>query len=221
MLAHHAEPLEKLQADHDSLDSVEEVDLTRRRHLNILMGFIQDRVQPKYTAAQKRLALKNPTVTFEDVWYLLRPGEMAYAKFKECWFGCQIASVKRKKAVSYEDEGNTIIRVPEHWAVKAWFLQSGWHTSSMRCVTMEVQINIFEGEHAVTDLLVFLREYHDQHDAGKRRAHFEQRGEKMRDIVWAGHSYMFHEGQSANQIPTVACYNVNKSTPFLPLCNAL
>lgn len=165
------------------------------------MEFVEQRVRPRYIAASRKLQQKNPTVTFDDVWYVQRPGQIAYAKHEGVWLGYQIESAAHyEQGLDVNDEWR-----PERWRVWVWFLSYDWRGSELSTTEVHFDIDKFDGESAVTDLIVYPRHYFDNEDAGERRAHFEKRGMTMRDILWKGHQYMYHDGIRADKTHSRVC----------------
>lgn len=197
VLAHHDKELQALLAEHEKTGA-SSIELD---HLRILMDFVEQRVRPKYVAASKKLQQKNPTVTFDDVWYMQRPGQMAYAKHDGVWLGCQIESIVHlDSGLDSDDEWQ-----PERWRVFVWFLNYDWRGSELGTTEAHFDVDKFDGESAVTDLVVYPRHYFDNEDAGERRAHFGKRGMTMRDILWKGHQYMYHDGIRADATRSRVC----------------
>ncbi|KAK6224199.1 hypothetical protein LQW54_000348 [Pestalotiopsis sp. IQ-011] len=142
-----------------------------------------------YLPAKKRLQHSTtPTVTFDDAWYLLKPGLKAYAEVNGVCLGCII------EMVQFEDR-DMERGTPQRLAVEVWFLDVSRMENDVSPVRTIVYINRFGGEREVTSLSIFPREYHDRNDGDARERQLEARGRKMRDIVWKGHKLLEHEGE--------------------------
>jgi hypothetical protein len=75
VLAHHADQLMSMMPPNDQDQATSFEGNTENNHLSVLLNFMLSNVKSKYETAKKRLMHPTtPTVAFEDVWYLLRPG---------------------------------------------------------------------------------------------------------------------------------------------------
>lgn len=129
---------------------------------------------------------------------------MAYAKHEGVWLGCQIESVDHLAKCSDPNDAWQ----PERWRVWVWFLNYDWRGSELGTTETYFDIDKFDGESAVTDLVIYPRHYFDNEDAGERRAHFEKRGMIMRDILWKGHQYMYHDGIRVDSTHSRVCISL-------------
>lgn len=193
VLAHHITELRDFQ-NRLALDkgtTEDEIDeaATKWEHLKILLDFLEPHIERTVLPAHRRLKKEKPTTTFADLWYLLRPGALAYAKYDDTWIGCAVETATL-------DEGSNADGSDKKWTVRVWMLDNSWNTPRICRATIDIEIAHFEGEKVVTDLPVFPSEYFDKTDNGERRAAFEARGKRCADIVWEGHSYQFYDGRS-------------------------
>ncbi|KAL1615181.1 hypothetical protein SLS56_011913 [Neofusicoccum ribis] len=157
-------------------------------HLQVLLDFLDPHVEKTVLPARRRLAKDVATVTFDDLWYLMRPGSLAYAMYEDTWLGVVI---KESEFVT-ENDGNGELR---KWNVKGWLLDHSWHSPSIGTAEVTIEVPYFEGEKVVTALPIHPREYFDRTDGGERREKFRRRGEKMCDIIWHGHAYLAYDGE--------------------------
>ncbi|KAI4595628.1 hypothetical protein KJ359_006617 [Pestalotiopsis sp. 9143b] len=142
-----------------------------------------------YLPAKKRLQHATiPTVTFDDAWYLLKPGLKAYAEVNGVCLGCIIEKVQF-------EEKDVKKFTPQRWAVGVWFMDVSCLDNDVGPVQTIVYINSFEGECEATSLSVYPRQYHDRNDEDARKGRLEARGRQMRDIIWNGHKLLYHEGE--------------------------
>lgn len=180
--------LDKGADDTEPVDEEAEEARIKFEHLKILLDFIEPHIERSVLPAHRRLKKDTPTTTFADIWYLLRPGALAYAKNDGTWIGCVIESVTFVDGES----------VPQ-WSVRAWVLDNAWNEARIYRATFDTTIYSFEGEKEVVDLKVFPREYFDQTDGGERREHFESRGKRVADITWNGSAYQRYDGHTMSQ----------------------
>ncbi|KAK7719111.1 hypothetical protein SLS57_005844 [Botryosphaeria dothidea] len=190
-LVHHITELRNLK-NKLALDRVTEPDQepddtsVKYEHLRLLLEFLDPHVERLVLPARRRLKREDPTTTFEDLWYLLRPGTLSYCSADDENLGCAIESVSFETADNKEDQ---------KWNVKVWFLGHRWKTARMRRALVDVEVPWFEGEKSVTTLPVYPRDYFDKLDGGEVRRKFQERGAKACRISWSGHSYLSYNGK--------------------------
>ncbi|GME41109.1 ATPAse AAA+ type core protein [Neofusicoccum parvum] len=174
-----------------SLDRVTEPDQepddlsVKYEHLRVLLEFLDPHVERLILPARRRLKKETPTTTFEDLWYLLRPGTLSYCTHDSTLLGCAIES-----ATLVEDKE----KETKKWTVKVWFLGHRWKTARMRRALVEIEVPYFEGEKSVVELPVYPRDYFDNTDGGERREKFQKRGAKACAISWDGPSFLSYKG---------------------------
>jgi hypothetical protein len=158
-------------------------------HLRVLLDFLKPVAEQVIGPAERRLQKREPTVTFDTIWYLLRPGYFAYFIFDDQWIGGVIQSVKGKPEKGNRSD-NTIIK----WNVRLWFL--AYTDRYFQRVFTKVCIKKFDGEQAVTSLKVILREHWDRTDGGARREQFEKRGGWKYNVLRKGHKHLHYDGET-------------------------
>jgi hypothetical protein len=204
VLIHHEKELRKL---HQKLSSHGKertsVDIETVKHLEVLLDFLKPHFDRIVLPIERRLQNKVPTIDFDSLWYLLRPGILAYCQYAGEWIGCVIMGVKGQ----VEENSGKITQ----WNIQIWFLRfSGGlgraftHSSrdpysvSMRDQIPETghYIARYEGEKDVTSLEVVPREYWDSIDNGARRERFEARGAMKMEMMNPRFQQMSHKGES-------------------------
>lgn len=197
VLIHHEHHLRTLY-DEISSPSQERspADKEAAEHLRILLEFMKPQVEKIVPPIQKLLQNSAPTITFDALWYLLKPGTLAYCQYDGEWIGCVIMGVKGKQ----RDISSKI----HYWNVRVWFLgydvKGLWrgYTKSSKEPEIKTKHSIewYEGERDVTSLEVVPREYWDAIDNGERRAKFEARGAKKVKLMSTRFRQMSHKGES-------------------------
>jgi hypothetical protein len=202
VIAHHQKELyekrEKLQKKARQASKPDAAALTKKiTHLDLLMQYFESTQAHSISTFKSRLVGPNPTITFQSIWYALRPGSFAYCQFDNEWIGCVILRVKGKK----QKNDPAIVK----WNILVWFLLAPQKGKFLRGYTRskgsEVNptkhvIQHFEGERPVTSLPVIPREYWDARDNGARRQQFEARGKKKLELMEARPKEMKHSGTS-------------------------
>lgn len=154
---------------------------------------------------------KVPTITVDALWYLLKPGTLAYYQYTGEWIGCVIMRVKGK--VNPNFGSRKIIR----WNIHVWFLSfSGGlfraYTQSDQDPELQTKhlIYQYEGEQDVTTLKVVPKEFWDAIDNGARREQFEARGARKLKLMNPAFQQLGHKGESLERKKRL----VRKARPF-------
>jgi hypothetical protein len=188
-LMHHLGDFEQLmlRSKPESGESGKEENMTQQEHLHVLLEFLQPQFQTLCAPGQDRLSQISPTVIFEDMWFLMKPGAMAYAMCDNIWIGCVI---KESKLTSVPLDHST-----DKWSVTVIFLQVDWASDEIGYASSTVVIERFDGERLVTSLPVFPCEFHDKQDGGARNETFRKGGDKVCELLWGESRYMKYEGE--------------------------
>jgi hypothetical protein len=191
VLIHHIRELKELKDRLESSIAASSDDriLEKCRHLQVLLDFLNSRFQ-RTLQADKRLLKENPTVVFEDIWYLLKPGTLVYFLHDGLWFGGTIESVSHRRNDSNKEEA---------WIVNILFQDVGFDTHMLARAPHSIIIEAFDGEKLVTSLPVLPCQIHDRQDNGTRRAAFQKRGALVADIMWSGYKYMKYRGMTMDK----------------------
>jgi len=161
-----------------------------------LLDFMQPHIDRLVPPIQRRLQNKVPTITFDALWYLLKPGTLAYCQYAGEWIGCVIMRVKGK--VERKSISKKIVRCNIH----VWFLSfsGGLFRAYTTMGSPEFQtkhsIQRYEGEQDVTTLKVVPKEFWDAIDNGARREQFEARGWRKVKLMNPVFQQMSHKGES-------------------------
>ncbi|KAJ5094804.1 atpase aaa+ type core protein [Penicillium angulare] len=198
-------------------------DLTRqlKKHIEVLLEFIRP-FEKKLKSVQSRLDKKAPTIRFEDVWWILRPGSFAYFLHEDKWIGCVIMSVKWKVKSNISK-----------WNIWVWFLDEYWQDSGpckLERVFKKLYIPTFEGERAIHDLPIVPQSFHDKTDDGERLATIEARSEKRLKILRNRNMQVMHSGRTLDTdddekgernltAPVIADDMIGQSSNVLPSSN--
>jgi len=199
VLAHHITELRdfhnRLALDKGTTEDEIDEAATKYDHLKVLLDYLEPHIERTVLPAHRRLKKETPTTTFADIWYLLRPGALAYAKHDDTWIGCVI-----EQATLDENNGDNN---GSKWSARVWLLDHSWSEARICRSTIDIEIEHFDGEKEVTELNVFPREYFDRTDEGARRKQFEARGRKAADVVWQGFSYQHYDGRAMTDKKTM------------------
>lgn len=192
-LVHHFDEFEARyhKAVEEEKISTDESSKKLKKHIEVLLEFIGP-FEKKLKLARTRLEKKAPTIYFDDVWWILRPGSLAYFLHEDKWIGCVIMSVKwKQKNNSYK------------WNIWVWFLDEIWvesGTCKLERFFKKIYIHTFEGERAVNDLPIVPQSFHDKTDNGERLAQIEARSEKRLNILKQRNMQVLHSGRTLDKI---------------------
>lgn len=216
---HHITELEGLmiKIKNEAEVSEQETNTTRLEHLEILLNFVRPQFQKWCAPAQQRLSQAIPTVTFNDLWFLMKPGSMAYSLKSGDWIGCAIGQSSKEEIYrdEFSSEESSEDDCPPRWSTQISLLCSSFEYPRLDPVSAKVNIEKFDGERLVTSLPLFPREFHDRSDAGDRRALFEERGERIAKILWAGSHYGRHRGYCLDFAESYVCVIVKSGVEML------
>ncbi|KAI0854776.1 hypothetical protein F4860DRAFT_498403 [Xylaria cubensis] len=167
-LFHHMADLERfMDSERDRDDS---------GHVQILLDFLRPRYRQQYIPAKERSSRTQPTVMFEDLWIIMRPGILAYTD----WNGHKIGCMLGKSVYLPPNPPRDILG---GWSIEFWFLQVHWPSDQIGCTTHTVVIDRFDGEMPLTSLPIHPVEFVDTKDQARTRQRFIDRGRKVYDIL--------------------------------------
>ncbi|KAJ3938637.1 uncharacterized protein N0V96_011367 [Colletotrichum fioriniae] len=185
VLLHHWETLSRIYASReDPMESTTMDRATKVEHLGVLIEYLNPIVKSQLEPMQRRLGQDSPTTTWDELWYLLRPGSQNYCKWDGQWIGCVVEET-RKCPPDADDN------LPERWKVKIWFLSMHWTYGTLITVYNTIDIHKFEGEKKVGQLDIFPEKFFK----GERKKDFEIRGNRICDMLWKGHEYAHYDGE--------------------------
>ncbi|KAH6653884.1 hypothetical protein BKA67DRAFT_263439 [Truncatella angustata] len=187
---HHVSQLRGLMANFESDADMQRKANTiiQRKHLQVLLDFIGPKYQELCSGPIKRLSQALPTIHFSDIWYLMKPGSMAYARWEDQWIGCVIESSTRIPPNLFES-------TQEKWEITIWFLRASWSSDIVGCATMKMTIDNFDGEKHIYHLPIIPREIHDRSDSNARRILLEERGLKVCEFLQGNSRHLGYKGE--------------------------
>ncbi|KAK7989953.1 hypothetical protein PG989_010268 [Apiospora arundinis] len=156
------------------------------KHLEVLLQFLRPLFERQYAAARNRLGSEQPTVRFDDLWVLMKPGSLAYIKWEGEWLGCIVG-----ECIKHLPDDD----FPRSWEIRCWVLQVYWPSNEIRLATCTFDVSQYDGEQLVTSLPVCVAEFHDAKDLGVRRRELSERGRKTCQLIWEGPQYTFYDGK--------------------------
>jgi hypothetical protein len=95
VLVHHRAALEQYKTSQPETHD-EEYAVTTAKHIDILLGFLEETFGQQINEEHERHNHKTPTATYDWLWLLLRPGEVIYTRFDNAWAPFAISRVFKK-----------------------------------------------------------------------------------------------------------------------------
>ncbi|OTB17221.1 hypothetical protein K445DRAFT_315859 [Daldinia sp. EC12] len=142
ILAHHQAALARYKTNqpeaHDG-----EYTLTTAKHIDVLLGFLEKTLGPQIREEEKRHNSEIPTATFDNLWLVLKPGEVVYAKYDNQWTPFMISSVV---------DGSSTNDNSTPYIINCWNIS---YASERFCRVMHsFDISPFNGEEVIKNLTV-------------------------------------------------------------------
>ncbi|KAJ8120138.1 hypothetical protein ONZ43_g3078 [Nemania bipapillata] len=143
VLTHHRTVLEKYKTSQPETHD-EEYAHTTAKHIDILLGFLEETFGQQIREEDERHNRKTPTATYDWLWLLLRPAEVIYTRFDNAWAPFAISRVFKK--VSNNADGMCI------YSIDCWNYM--YFEGKLRRKMHTFDIHPFSGEEAICNLPV-------------------------------------------------------------------
>ena len=141
---------------------------------------------------KERLSRPVPVVTFDDLWYLFKPGSDAYAMlFSTFMDNVSFGAVVMKTQVAIPTKAERREGKKQSYKIRMFSLECNGITITRDELTRTIEW--FEGERRVTSLPAYPSAYHDDQDGGKRRKALEERGERLYRLLHSQPKQMWHD----------------------------
>ncbi|KAI0108891.1 P-loop containing nucleoside triphosphate hydrolase protein [Nemania sp. FL0031] len=95
VLTHHRDALESYKTSQPETHD-EEYAATTSKHIDVLLGFLEETQGQQIREENERNARKTPTATYDLLWLLLQPGEVIYTRYDSTWTPFAISRVFKK-----------------------------------------------------------------------------------------------------------------------------
>ncbi|KAI1801168.1 P-loop containing nucleoside triphosphate hydrolase protein [Daldinia bambusicola] len=142
ILAHHQTALARYRTNQPNTHD-EEYTLTTAKHIDVLLNFLEETLGSQIREEEKRHNSKIPTATFDNLWLILKPGDIVYAKYDDQWTPFMISNV-------VDGSSTNDNRTPH--IVNCWNIS---YTSGRFSRTMHsFDIDPFNGEEIIKNLTV-------------------------------------------------------------------
>ncbi|KAK8104750.1 ATPase [Apiospora kogelbergensis] len=167
LIYHHLSAL-RYYSDHQPVAHDEEYASLTKKHINILLGYIQEKHGAQFGAEHQRHSSSPPKALFRNVWMLYKPGAVVYAKHENS----------------------------NQWApVDCWNLT--FSNETFVRTTETFYVDEFTDEAAISDLGVIPARFFCGEDGGESPAAVAERNIRLGRLTWElakGPAYMTYNG---------------------------
>ena len=157
-----------------------------------MLDYLKDNIVPQISLAMEKLRKPKPTVAFDDLWLLFKPGLDLYWKYPAEHFS-EVATAGVLMGTEYRDNHDDQL-VPDRklLTVEYWCLESDGQTLGRDLG--RISIDQYEGERQVTSLSVYPCRYLDSEDGGETRKNLVARGRRVYKLLRGMPSQMLCDG---------------------------
>ena len=183
VLVHHIDKLRNLQARFDTDgESPESSSKEVRNHLASLLKYLDEYMKLLIIPAIKKLEQPLPTVSFDNLWLLFKPGLDVYRFFSYDHLShIPFAAVVMESYVPVLTDEEYKQEKKDTFYLRSWVLESDGQLLSRE--KEGHPIDQYEGERQVTSLPTYPCKYYDSEDGGERRKRLIDRGRKVYAIL--------------------------------------
>lgn len=177
----------------------------QKSHLKHLYEFVEESYHAKVIPCEQDLSGPCPQITFDMIWYLLKPGTDVYAQSDGIVFAGVVLDVKRVSAKSHAIISGDIIE-SESWSVDFWYLKTDG--ARIKRTRHGVEITPYSGLRDVADLPVHPVSIWDAKDKGERRTSVLARSRIFLKSLQEGSLLAYHDGPIRNKNHHVWSYSI-------------
>lgn len=202
VLMHH---LQDLKALHDrtasALTTQSGFDQEDTKYLlHLLLKTLEPAIHRYITPAEARISRPRPTITFDELWYIFKPGVDIYVtwsdEFKDITFTAIVQGAGIKDPESRRSKPT--------FEIDIWVFESDGDKIGRSSDTRSIKW--FEGEREITSLEQYPAAFWDRQDGGKRRQATVERGHKHYELLRGGPRQMRYDGRPySSRRETVSC----------------
>ena len=160
-------------------------------HLGVLLDFLEPFVSRVLEPIKKKLDLSEPVVTFDNLWYIFKPGtDVYYTSSISDMIHAYVVTDLRKETT---EEAESRHQKPG-FVIIGFNLESDGSRITRNRDYSNLRIDYFEGEQEITSLTVFPCEYWDRKDNGSRRRDYINAGQKHLQLLRRKSAFMRYSG---------------------------
>ena len=152
----------------------EEYAFTTARHIDVLLSFLEKTLGKQIREEEERYSIGTPKVTFNNLWLLLKPGTVVYAKEDRKWTPFVISSVSSPNS-------NPDTR-PKSYSVTCWNISYTMNRFSR--IMNSFHIEPFSGEEAISNLCLIPARFFRGRDNDMNPTDMTAKQIKLGKFVW-------------------------------------
>ncbi|KAI1273067.1 P-loop containing nucleoside triphosphate hydrolase protein [Xylaria sp. FL0933] len=182
----------------------EEYASTTSKHIDILVGFLEQKYGQQIREEGYRHARKIPTVTYEWLWLLFRPGEVIYTRHDNAWSPFVISRVTKKITTNADGLCS--------YSIDCWNYM--YLDGKLRRRMHTFDINPFSGDEAIHNLPVIPARFFTGEDKNMSPSEVTAEQIRLGKLVWELYkkpSYKSYDGDLAKKSPSR--FNDNGACP--------
>ncbi|KAI0976821.1 hypothetical protein F4678DRAFT_468930 [Xylaria arbuscula] len=173
----------------------EEYASTTSKHIDLLVGFLEQTYGRQIREEGIRHSRKIPTVTYEWLWLLLRPGEVIYTQHDSAWSPFVISRASKK--IAPNEDGLC------SYSIDCWNYM--YQNKKLRRRMHTFEINPFSGEEAIRNLTVIPAQFFTGEDKNMSPSAATAEQVRLGKAVWELYkkpSYKSYDGDLAKKSPS-------------------
>ncbi|KAI1421517.1 P-loop containing nucleoside triphosphate hydrolase protein [Xylaria sp. FL1777] len=191
VLVHHRAALLQYKTSQPKTHD-EEYASTTSKHIDILIGFLDQTYGQKIREEADRHSRKIPTVTYDWLWLLLQPGEVIYTRHDNAWSPFVISRVSKKVTTNADGLCS--------YSIDCWNYM--YSDGKLRRRMHTFDIDPFSGEEAIHNLPVIPVRFFTGEDKNKLPSEVSAEQIRLGKLTWELYkkpSYKAYEGDLARK----------------------
>lgn len=181
----------------DNVQTVEnQVTQLQRKHFRHLYSFLRPIYESSVLPCQKLLQQSSPSIAFEMLWFIFRPGTDVYRKTPQGTETYVVAGIKSNFDGAGPSKVQHIPTELKFWVLELWYLTSDGRNVGR--VKVSAKISAYAGLREITKLPLCPVSIWDDFDGGERRRKIMKRSRFLSQSLQQGHLFMRYDGPINN-----------------------
>ncbi|KAI0428899.1 P-loop containing nucleoside triphosphate hydrolase protein [Xylaria sp. FL1042] len=191
VLVHHRTALLRYKSSQPETHD-EEYASTTSKHIDILVGFLEQKYGQQIREEGYRHSRKIPTATYDWLWLLFRPGEVVYARHDNLWSPFVISRVTKRITTNADGLCS--------YSIDCW--NYTYIDGKLRRRMHTFDINPFSGEEAIHNLSVIPAQFFTGEDKNMSPSEVAAEQIRLGKVVWELYkkpNYKLYDGDLAKK----------------------
>ncbi|XXH03012.1 hypothetical protein Hte_009402 [Hypoxylon texense] len=193
VLVHHRSELARYKVNQPTTHDAEYA-FTTARHIDVLLGFLEKTLGSQIHEEEARHNSATPSATFDNLWMIMKPGEVIYAKHDYKWTPFVISRI--------HDGSSKDVEGPTSYTIDCWNVT---YSSERFSRTMQsLVIDPFTGAEAISSLPVIPARFFKGEKGDMNPEEIREKQIRLGKAVWElakGPSYMSYDGSLVEKEP--------------------